>query len=222
MSIITPLIHCDMFTKENVGTFDEQQELISLIDKLEQMDLGLEPLPREIFASSYSTQNALSEDNFKRFDFTGSSYQHKNFNNYSIYDFKWLVDTIMELFKEVSDHYLSLDKSFKRFFEGDPSISQTWLNIRYPNSVTYLHSHKSNVLSFIYYIKCPENSGNLIFRNPVNLCAESNHQSPFVNHFSYSPKDGDLLMFPSWIPHEVDRNNTSMNSTNIAGDITLL
>ena len=76
------------------------------------------------------------------------------------------------------------------------------------------------MFSFLYYVQATD-TGSLILRNPSNLMVECNPQSPFVRAFSYPPEDGDLILFPSWIPHEVNTNKSNIQRINIAGQIVL-
>ena len=76
------------------------------------------------------------------------------------------------------------------------------------------------MFSFIYYIQSTD-TGDLILRNQANVMNECNLKSPFVSAFSYPPEDGDLILFPSWIPHEIKTNKSNMQRINVSGDIIL-
>ena len=100
------------------------------------------------------------------------------------------------------------------------SIALTWVNINDPESRIVLHEHKKGMFSFIYYIQSTD-TGDLILRNQANVMNECNLKSPFVSAFSYPPEDGDLILFPSWIPHEIKTNKSNMQRINVSGDIIL-
>mgnify|MGYP003704826005 FL=1 len=51
--------------------------------------------------------------------------------------------------------------------------------------------------------------------------SECGPNSPFSSRMSYQPKDGDLLLWPGWLPHEVEINNSEKQRVNIAFNIKL-
>ena len=52
---------------------------------------------------------------------------------------------------------------------------------------------KSFLFVGLYYIDAEE-TGDLIFHNPINLLSDCNPKSPFVRTVSYPPKNGNLLL----------------------------
>ena len=68
----------------------------------------------------------------------------------------------------------------------------------------------------------PIKIGNLIFKNPANLLNDCGIKSPFTRNYKLEPKDGDLLVWPSWVPHEVDINNSDKQRINIAINVSFI
>ena len=50
---------------------------------------------------------------------------------------------------------------------------------------------------------------------------ECNPSAPFTADIAINPRDGDLLLWPSWVPHEVDTNFSLKERINLAFDITI-
>ena len=83
-----------------------------------------------------------------------------------------------------------------------------------PGSYNKVHSHPHNFLSGAFYLQVPKDSGKLTFHNP-HLQSEvlappmktdqSIHLAPRVG---WQPKVKDLLIFPAWLTHEVEINNS--------------
>ena len=74
------------------------------------------------------------------------------------------------------------------------------------------------------YVKCSQFNiftGKLTFINPANILNECNLKSPFVRNYSVEPKDGDLFIWPAWIPHKVDRNESDRQRINLAFNINI-
>lgn len=86
-----------------------------------------------------------------------------------------------------------------------------WAHILHPQQSTMYHSHtgEREGISFVYYVKAPEDSGNLVFNFDVagkNLCA------------SIEPEVGKLVLFPTWIPHYTSRNVSEDTRISISGN----
>ena len=90
-------------------------------------------------------------------------------------------------------------------------IVAMWAIINKKNSYNVKHNHQNCYLSSDYYIKKPENSGDITFYDPKEV---KTYRFPEVErNTSYSaesitvkPKEGDLLIFPSYLYHDVGVN----------------
>ena len=80
-----------------------------------------------------------------------------------------------------------------------------WLNSMKPGDVTTAHSHDDDdeLLSCVYYVKVPENSGNLIITK--------NKQKEIIK-----PEEGTFVFFSPATLHEVSRNESDESRLSIA------
>ncbi len=94
------------------------------------------------------------------------------------------------------------------------TLGNYWLHVTAPGELTQSHSHKPTLLSGVYYIDKPENSGDLVFvdlnqfhdYNPKSLPGEVDPiTSPQV---IFKGDEGTMFIFPAWLPHKVPRNNS--------------
>ena len=78
-----------------------------------------------------------------------------------------------------------------------------WFNYMPPGSATLIHSHDDydELLSGVYYVNVPENSGNLI----VHDVADENSKE----NIEITPKAGEFIFFKPDVRHEVSRNNSN-------------
>ena len=92
-----------------------------------------------------------------------------------------------------------------------------WTNINCPGSFNTVHCHPNCHLSGVLWIKIPDNSGNIIFNDPnsFNKFVEiESYTEEFKNNFNYcsnmtySPREGNILIFPSYLEHMVDINDS--------------
>jgi len=60
------------------------------------------------------------------------------------------------------------------------------------------HSHPNEIVSGVYYVKMPDDAGAVMFDDPRGPLP------PFDNRITVRPKEGDLILFPSWLIHQVE------------------
>lgn len=84
-----------------------------------------------------------------------------------------------------------------------------WSHIHKPLESTNTHSHTPTNLSFVYYVKVPSNCGQFIIDLSLSL------NGPRI---PISPVEGNLLIFPSWLPHMVTKNLSNDTRISISGN----
>ena len=93
-------------------------------------------------------------------------------------------------------------------------ICNFWFNVNPKGSYNTLHNHQDSILSGVYYIDIPdENMGNIEFHRddeaqyyiPENLDRYTQFTSTKA---TYKPETGLLLIFPSWLKHFVQGNQS--------------
>ncbi len=134
-----------------------------------------------------------------------------------LHNIKFLLEVIETSVKEQFDYYAEIDNSFSRYCKQQFDIHY-WANVNSIGSRNVMHAHKPGILSGVYYIQ-GDGTGDLRIINPANILGECNPGSPFSRDFFFTPKDRDLIMWPSWLPHEVEPNLSSKDRINIAFDI---
>ena len=84
-----------------------------------------------------------------------------------------------------------------------------WFNFMPPGATTTLHTHDDDdeLLSAVYYVYAPENSGNLIIYNDsTSGCGEK---------IEITPRTGDFIFFKPDVRHEVSKNNSTEHRLSI-------
>lgn len=131
-------------------------------------------------------------------------------------DIDWLYSRIDELLSTATDYYAKIDNDFK---PGAKIEVGQWTNVNEPGARNVFHAHKSAVFSACYYIQA-KGTGAIRFTNPENILNDCNHRAPFTRGFPYYPNDRDLLLWPAWMPHEVEPNLSNKQRINMAFDIS--
>lgn len=92
--------------------------------------------------------------------------------------------------------------------DSNPYCTQSWANVSGENSYQEFHTHPGAVFSAVYYVKVPTGSGRIIFQNPTmpDMCPPPNPKgTEYANdHCIYTPLEGTLLIFRSYLRHMVE------------------
>lgn len=131
-------------------------------------------------------------------------------------DMDWLGHAVADLAEQATEHYIQLDPSFKK--PTGKFNFEIWTNVNQKGARNVFHAHKKANFSAVYYLQA-EDTGNLRFANPENLLGDCNGWGPFTRDFRFTAKDGDLILWPSWVPHEVEPNPIDKARINIAFDV---
>jgi uncharacterized protein (TIGR02466 family) len=131
---------------------------------------------------------------------------------------EWLTDFIRDAVEDACQHYFVHDFTFKEHVPERKIFLDYWTNVNEPGSINVVHSHVADSFTCVYYVQ-GTNTGPLKFINPANLLNNCNPRSPFVRDCLVYPSDGDLVLWPGWVPHEVLRNESDRQRINIAFSI---
>lgn len=91
------------------------------------------------------------------------------------------------------------------------NITTCWAIVNGKFALNSTHNHPNSILSGVYYLQVPEQSGSIFFADPR---PGSQMLIPPVEEFnlwtfpkiSYKPHVGMMLLFPSWLLHGVEMN----------------
>ena len=99
-------------------------------------------------------------------------------------------------------------------YNYDTDLDNLWFNVNRKHNYNHTHNHTGTEFSGVYYLEVPENSGNLTFNNPNKAAnnilfygrdfSDYNEFNSLQSHVS--PKKGLLVLFPSFLEHNVDMN----------------
>ena len=100
-------------------------------------------------------------------------------------------------------------------------LSRLWTTIYSKDCFVPEHIHSNSLLSGIYYTKTPENCGDVVFRDPSwvakSVCNPNGSQFPSGGtNQNFTPNEGDLLLFPSWLPHFSEPNKNEEDRIMVA------
>jgi len=132
---------------------------------------------------------------------------HSKTNMNELPQFKKLVDMLYACQKTIYD---------QEHLDSEPVLGNMWANINPPGGMNRAHQHPNSLWSGVYYIKAPKDSGHLKIDDPRSSAAmcrprQKDGEKParLFRETHYEPIAGRCIMFPSWLMHCVDPNNSN-------------
>lgn len=114
-------------------------------------------------------------------------------------------------------------------FVTDLDLSSMWININSKYSYNNRHTHPGASVSGVIWINIPENSGDFVFEMPdlfnYTLLSKTSNQHLIENNllpaWAIKPKEGSMIIFPSYLPHYVDQNQNDEDRISISFNLIL-
>jgi len=132
---------------------------------------------------------------------------HSTTNMHELPQFKKLVDMLYACQKTIYD---------QEYYESEPVLGNMWANINPLGGMNRAHQHPNSLWSGVYYIKAPKGSGHLKIDDPRSSAAmirprqkDENKPARLFRETHYEPIAGKCIMFPSWLMHCVDPNESN-------------
>ena len=132
---------------------------------------------------------------------------HSTTNMHELFQFKKLVSMLYACQKTIYE---------QEHLESEPFLGNMWANINPPGGMNRAHQHPNSLWSGVYYIKAPKNSGHLKIDDPRSSAAmvrptQKKGTLPvrLYRETHYEPIAGRCIMFPSWLMHCVDPNQSN-------------
>ena len=118
---------------------------------------------------------------------------------------KKFINFISPLIKNVIDEMNWEDK------KQTVKINNMWTIINTGGSANLRHQHGNSTISGAYYVRAPENCGDIVFYDPrpAPVFSHPNVKGPNLLNAQVNgitPKEGALVLFPSYLDHSVNEN----------------
>lgn len=105
-------------------------------------------------------------------------------------------------------------------------VSDLWAHVTPPGRNTQCHHHMPDQLSCAYYVRTPQNCGNLrLLDDRKCRFIEPNPTTPTVMSAQWMDvpvKEGLMVIFPSWLNHQVGENLSSEPRVSLSMNAALL
>lgn len=125
--------------------------------------------------------------------------------------------------KEINKHV----RKFARHLEMDIDpkelkMTSCWINIMPTDVIHTMHIHPLSVISGTYYVQTPKSCSSIKFEDPrldsfmASPPRKHGAKDHNLRHYSLEPKEGNIVLFESWLRHEVPKNDASKERISIS------
>lgn len=114
------------------------------------------------------------------------------------------------------------------FIECDIALTSAWLNVNDSRQCMNIEHVHDKVFTGVFYLSAPEGSGKLSIRNlAINQmwdgCSLRKNKNQFTAELiKIEPEDGNIIFFPSYLPHSVETNNHDEERISISFSVIAL
>ena len=165
---------------------------------------------------------------FRDFDVAGRKWSSKNYpggyTSYASYD---KVHRVSSTFGELESHLNRHASAFAKQLDWDLGserikLTDCWINIMPERTAHSLHLHPNSVISGSYYVATPRGCAGLKFEDPrlsrlmaapPRMAAARRENRTFI---SYPAQAGTVILFESWLRHEVAANPSAAERISIS------
>ena len=141
----------------------------------------------------------------------------------SLNDLPWRFPEFAALVKHIDKHALAFAKELHWDLRGTkPVCDSLWVNVMPEGGSHTSHIHPNAVISGTYYVAVPEGAGPIVYedpRLPMLMAAPPRKKTApqaFKSHVSFTPQIGTLMLWESWLRHEVPLNRAEGNRISVS------
>ena len=137
------------------------------------------------------------------------------------------VEELRPLFEYICQMALKASADLD-FVECDVAITEAWLNVNDSRQCMNSEHVHGDVFSGVFYLKTPPGSGKFVLQNPAinkmwNGCQFANQKNQFTGEsVRIEPVEGNIILFPSYLPHSVETNDHDDERISISFNIIVL
>jgi uncharacterized protein (TIGR02466 family) len=165
---------------------------------------------------------------FRDLDTSGREWSKANYKNgYTSYstiaNLPYQSSTFLELKKFLDGHVNAFSKKLELDLRKQKLVMSTcWMNIMDKGCFHSYHLHPLSVISGTYYVKIPKGGSPLKVEDPRIACFMGSPQRKATatvtnqRYVQLQPNSGDVLLWESWLKHEVPPHLAKENRISIS------
>ena len=141
----------------------------------------------------------------------------------SLNDLPWRIPVFEKLVKLIDKHALAYARRLHWDLRGTrPVCDSLWVNVMPEGGSHTSHIHPNAVISGTYYVAVPEGAGPIVYEDPrlgLLMAApprRKNAPREFKSQVSFAPQVGTVMLWESWLRHEVPLNRAEGNRISVS------
>lgn len=142
---------------------------------------------------------------------------HSRLDMHQREEYRELAIQILAAAQEIFDT-LGYDPAF------EPVFDNMWANVHPRYGFNRHHTHPNTLWSGVYYVQVPPDAGRILFCDPrpqaqsltPRYVRDQKRKREVWSEVRFQPIEGRAILFPSWLPHEVEPNLSRLEGQ--AGD----
>ena len=149
-------------------------------------------------------------------------------HHYKISYFDILNDKLVKKFTMIFQNYVkeSVEEIGWNYDSDRVKIEAMWSIINKKGDFNIQHNHPNAYLSAAYYVKAPKDCGEIVFYDPRPAPVYSHPRAKTPNILnatinSVNPEEGLLVLFPSYLEHSVNPNQSEEQRIVISFNVRL-
>lgn len=156
-----------------------------------------------------------------------STVQKSNIAGYQSPDTIQSIEELYPLFEYICQMGFRASRDLD-FIDCDIALTSAWLNINDSRQCMNSDHVHGDVFTGVFYLQAPNDSGKLVLRNTaINRmwkgCSLTLKKNELTGEtIKIEPVEGDILLFPSYIPHSVETNNHDEERISISFNLIAL
>ena len=97
----------------------------------------------------------------------------------------------------------------------------SWFTLSKKGNYSHIHHHSPADISGVYYYKTSEKDGDLFFESPnPHLDSSRCYMGKYGEAWKHPPIEGKILLFPGWLRHGVETNETDSKRISLSFNVT--
>lgn len=176
----------------------------------------------------FNTELAEECRNLRQYDTAGRRWSQKNYpGGYTSYaslnQLHKFSSTFEQLGQKLTRHVRRFTRQLDMDLRGrEVYLSDLWVNIMPEHAAHSLHLHPLSFISGTYYVRTPSGCSGLKFEDPrlskFMTAPPKRAEARPANktHLTYPAKAGHVILFESWLRHEVAANRTPAERISIS------
>ncbi len=166
---------------------------------------------------------SIAEDDEAGQDWCGAN----DFPGYTSYasldDLPWRFPIFKDLVKSLDKHVAEFAKDLEFDLDGKKlKLNALWINILPEGGIHTSHLHPHSVISGTTYVAMPEDASAIKFEDPRHAMMmaaptrNANARDELRSFIYVKPDVGDVLLWESWLRHEVPMNMTEEDRISVS------